>query len=114
MADRDALWESAMDYFAMTQAEAGEGVYGLSVCSLPDSTAEQIAEAAGTGRLPQTTMRTSTVGTLRAFGYDVVPTGQSPHATLTLPNPPSDTDWEHLQQAFDSPRHNPVARKTIG
>jgi hypothetical protein len=111
MVSRESLRESAEDYFAWTKAQTGEGIYGLSVCSLANQTGDEIAHAVGTARLPQTTMRESTVGTLRGFGYEVLPSGPAGHATLVLPNPPSDDDWDNLEEAFDEPRHNPVARK---
>src|SRR4051812_24908033 len=80
-----ALRESAADCFAKT------GTCGLSVCSLPDLSAEEIAIEVGTGRLPHPTMRRSTVGALRAVGFDVVPSGHYGHATLKLPDAPTDT-----------------------
>ena len=111
MADRARLKAAADDYFTMTKVETGTGIFGLSVCSLPGRTADAIATIVGTDRLPHTWMRESTVGRLHEAGFDVVPTGWRGHATLMLPNPPTDDDWNRLEAAFDKPRDNPVARK---
>jgi hypothetical protein len=87
-----------------------EPVYGLSVCSLPDMTAQQIAEVAGSKNLPHPRMQISTVQTLEAFGYEVVPSEWYGHATLIFPGPPDETDWQNLQQAFSAPIDNPVGQ----
>jgi hypothetical protein len=85
--------------------------YCVSVCSLPASTAHEIARAATTERLPQTMMRVSTVADLRQYGYEVVPSGRSPHASLIFAEAPTDVDWNNLQDAFSEPEDNPVAER---
>lgn len=85
--------------------------YSVSVCSLPEGTAHDIARAATTERLPQTMMRVSTVAALRAYDYPVVPSGRSPHASLIFADLPTDEDWKNLQDAFSEPEDNPVAER---
>jgi hypothetical protein len=98
------------EFQRLVDEEDPEPVYGLSVCSLPNMTAEQIAEVVGTENLPHPRMQTSTVATLEALGYEVVPSEWHGHATLVLPGPPDEPDWQNLQQAFSAPIDNPVAR----
>jgi hypothetical protein len=105
------LVEDARDLFAVLERRGEEPCYGMSVCSLPDRTAHEIARFVGTARLPQTKMRVSTVGALSKGGYEVVPSGQRGHATLIFPELPTDDDWDNLQQLFGGPEDNPVARK---
>lgn len=84
------------------------GYYALSVYSLPDLTVDEIATAA---RLPHSKIRESTVGRLRAHGYEVVPSpGTAGHADLRLPGPPTEDHWKVLDALFDPPRPNPVGR----
>lgn len=87
-----------------------EPVYGLSVCSLRNMTAVEIAQVAGTENLPHPRMQTSTVATLEALGYEVVPSEWPGHATLIFPGPPDEPDWQNLQKAFSAPIDNPVGR----
>ena len=107
----DKLQEKAETEFQrLVDEEDAEPVYGLSVCSLPDMTAEQIAEVAGTENLPHPRMQTSTLETLEAFGYEVVPSEWYGHATLVFSGLPDESDWQNLQQAFSAPIDNPVGR----
>jgi hypothetical protein len=106
----EKLRGDALDCYAKLEVRGEEPVHGVSVCSLPDCTADEIARAVGTFRLPQTQMRVSTVGQLELYGYLVVPSGQYGHATLIFPGSPTEGDWENLQQIFDDPVDNPVAR----
>lgn len=86
-----------------------EGVYALSVFSTARRTADEIAIAVP---LPHPKIRTSTVGRVRAAGYDVVSSPGPPgHADLLLRKPPTDDDWRTLDRIFDVPRANPA---TIG
>lgn len=79
-----------------------EGVYALSVFSVPGKTADEIVSGVF---LPHSTLRESTVGRLRAAGYDVVSSPGPPgHADLILPNSPTDDDWQALDETFDAPR----------
>ena len=84
------------------------GVYALSVSSLPDADFDTIAAAA---RLPHGQVCVSTVGRIRAAGYEVRQSEPPPaHADLLLPNPPADEDWEALLVVFDAPIANPHRR----
>lgn len=105
MTNRKTLAQSARATYLI------EGVYGLSVCSLPDSSADEIVEAVGQDRLPHSKIREANVGLLRSYGFDVVPTGPPGHATLTLDGPPTELIWDTLEEAFSDARPNPVARK---
>lgn len=90
---------------AQTQFDT-DGFYALSVCSAPGMTADELAVAAG---LTHSMIRESTVGRLRAVGYDVVSSPGPPnHADLLLPEPPGDADWEALDRVFDAARPNPA------
>jgi hypothetical protein len=101
---REDLERSVETCFALN------GIHALSVWSLPGLAAEAIANAVGPRRLPHSVIRATTVGKLRAYGYDVSPSGQPGHMSLQLPSPPADRDWENLEQAFDPPVTNPIGR----
>lgn len=78
-----------------------EGLHALSVYSAPGRTAAEIAVGVP---LRHSKIRTSTVGRVRAAGYDVVSSPGPPgHADLVLP---TDDDWSALDSAFDPPRPN--------
>jgi hypothetical protein len=87
------------------------GHYALSFWSVPGKTAEQIAEQIGTEDLPHGTLRACPVERLRRLGYEVMFSGRPWHVSVILPSPPSDRDWDNLEQAFDPPQPNPVARR---
>ena len=83
-----------------------EGAFALSVFSVPGRTADEIV---GGVPLPHSVIRESTFGRLRAAGYDVVSSlGPPGHADLILPNPPTDDDWQVLDEAFDAARSKPA------
>ena len=82
--------------------------YGLSLSTWPGSTAEEIAMRPGGP--PHSMMRASTVRRLRQAGFDLEPTGRPGHVTLYLPDPPTEEDWERLEQAFGPAVPNPAAR----
>ena len=83
-----------------------EGIHALSVYSAPGRTAAEIAVGVP---LRHSKIRTSTVGRVRAAGYEVVSSpGPSGHADLLLPTPPTENDWSALDSAFDPPRPNPA------
>lgn len=83
-----------------------EGFHALSVYSSPGRTADEIATSVP---LPHSTIRESTVGRVRAAGYDVVPSPGPPgHADLVFPAAPTEDDWQTLDEIFDSPRPNPA------
>jgi hypothetical protein len=92
------------------RAYRGERGYGLSVWSLPGLTAEEIAIAIGSDRLPHNVMRQSTVGELQALGCEFTQTGDPAHWTMRLAGPPTDDDWDRVNLAFQSPQANPVAK----
>lgn len=93
---------------AQTHFDA-ERIYALSVFSVPEMSADEIARAVP---LRHSMIRESTAGRLRAAGYEVVSSPGPPgHADLLLPNPPTDNDWRALGAAFDSPRPNPATMR---
>jgi hypothetical protein len=108
---RSQIDKDAERLFAFLESRGEDGAYGTSVCSLPDLTARQIAEAVTTTLLPHPRMRVSGVAVLRGYGFEVVPSGRPGHATLIFAEAPTDEDWNHLQEAFSEPEENPVARK---
>ncbi len=84
------------------------GEYALSMWSLPGA---DVATIAATADLPHSVVRTSTVGRIRAAGYELVRSEPPPaHADLKLPNPPTDDDWATIRGAFDDPIPNPHQR----
>jgi hypothetical protein len=85
--------------------------YALTVWCWPGHTAEQIAEAVGTERLPQPVLRKTTVGKLRAAGYPLEKSGGKYHYSLRLPDPPTPQDWVNLRRIFDLGQPNPVAKR---
>jgi len=101
--DPEKLRDDALDCYAKLEVRGEDPAYGVSVCSLPGRTADQIAREVGTIRLPQTQMRVSTVSQLERYSYVVVPSGQTGHATLIFPRPPTEEDWGNLQQIFGDP-----------
>lgn len=106
------IQEQAEDEFMRLQVEGDpDPVYGLSVCSLPNMTAGEIAEAVGTERLPHARMRATTVEALKSRGYGVVPSDWPGHATIVLPGPATEQDWQNLQESFSAPMDNPVGRR---
>jgi hypothetical protein len=105
MASRENLEEAAKDCYA------ANGVSGVSVVSLPGTTADEILRATPSCLVPHRKVRESTVGAIRRIGLDVRPSGARPeHATLMLPDPLTDDRWEDLTGAFSAPRRNPVAK----
>ncbi len=88
-----------------------EGHYALSFWSAPGLNAAEVAERIGTEDLPHGSIRSAPVGRLRELGYEVMFSGQPWHVSLVLPSPPSDEDWENLEDAFGPPEPNPVSRR---
>ncbi len=87
------------------------GFYGLSCAALPDYTPDRVDDLAKKARMPQPMLRASTVGRIRdaGEGFDVLPTPTEhnpAHATLKLPEPPTDRDWETIEEIFDEPIRN--------
>jgi hypothetical protein len=87
------------------------GIYGLSCACLPDYSYEDLDDLARIAQMPQSVLRASTVGRIRGAGegFDVLLTAteKNPaHATLKLPDPPTDRDWETIEEIFDEPIRN--------
>lgn len=79
------------------------GVWGVSTNAGTGVTVEELAR-----RLPHAVVRVSTVGRLRAAGWEARPTGRAPHCTVYKRGaPPDDEDIERLQAAFEPSRPNP-------
>jgi hypothetical protein len=83
------------------------GDFAISACSLPNMSAEDLARI---GQVPHPRIRETTVGRLRAAGYDVIrdepPQG---HALIMLPRLPTDRDYVTISALFDPPRLNPLS-----
>lgn len=73
--NRRSVQENARDHHEL------RGEYALSVFSLADATVEEIAQVAA---LPNAKIRVTTVGELRAAGFDPVPKGRAGHAHVVL------------------------------
>lgn len=82
------------------------GDFAISAWSLPDKSGDDLAHVAS---VPHPRIRETTVGRIRAAGYNVVrdepPEG---HALITLPRLPTDTDYMTISDLFDPPRLNPA------
>lgn len=84
------------------------GVYSLSAAADPAMTLEEIAR---TARRPNAQIVQTTVGRLRSAGCDVThPTGKRRHVDILLPQPPTEEDWQALEEASDPPEPNPYRR----
>ncbi len=68
-------------------------------------TADEVARDAN---FDNTHIRESTVGALRAAGFEPLrDTSRSDHVKVTLDGPPTDADCERVRSAFGKPRPNP-------
>lgn len=94
-----------------------EGFYGISFFSFPGMDADEIAREVGIVReetplrlMPNPSMRQATAGAVRALGYPLDP-DNSPrgHVALRFDGPPTDADWEALDDVFQPPEDNPIA-----
>lgn len=86
--------------------ETGGREYAFSVASFPGLSADELAHRA---RVANRQMRETTVGALRADGYEVVLTDEpTAHADLVLPSAPSENHWTRLRAIFGPPRSNPA------
>jgi hypothetical protein len=101
----ESLKDAAEAYWAKFEGKRG---YALTVWCWPGHTAEEIAQAVGSHRLPHREMRKSTVERLRELGYPLEPSFGEHHYSLRLPDPPTPQDWVNLDLAFDPPQPNPV------
>lgn len=85
------------------------GIYAISVGADEKLSLDDLAMA---NKRPNSVIRKSLVGRLRAAGFEVTPPkGKKRHANLILPSPPTDTDWERLDMAFDPPEPNPYTKQ---
>lgn len=87
-----------------------KGTHALSARCVPGCDAHEVAHQTPPCHLPQNKMRVAQVGALREHGYDVTLTGEPGHASVFLPTPPMDTDWQNLEEIFGDPEDNPVAK----
>jgi hypothetical protein len=105
----DTLNENAWDHCRDVLAERG-WQWGLSVFSHPSADVATICRIAWP-ILRHGQVRLSTVGALRASGYDVVPDGEKGHCLIPLGPPPWDDDWHALADSkegvFGPPEKNP-------
>jgi hypothetical protein len=53
-------------------------------------------------------IRTTTLGELRAQGFEVTHPDEIGHASVKLPDPPSDDDYVRFLGAFGAPEPNPI------
>jgi len=89
------------------------GVYGLSVWSVEGLTAAEIVlharshDTESQRYLPHAQIRASTAGQLRRCGFALEPDSPSGHYLLTIPAPPTDDDWDALEQEFGEPEPTP-------
>src|SRR5439155_1606011 len=90
---------------------AKTGRFASSAFSTPGLTSTEIALAAGSEWLPHSKIRKSTVGTLRFEGFDVRRTPPPEgHVDIDLPHAVTEAVYATLDEAFDAPEANPVAR----
>lgn len=84
------------------------GEYAVSVFSVPDMDAHEIALLAGR---PNRQMRVSTCARIRSLGYEIVRSeDEAPgHADIKLPQEPTDEVLQAIADAFDDPQPNPAA-----
>jgi len=84
-----------------------EGVWAISVASVPGLSAEEIARRSPFIRGSQ--IRATNAGALRKGGYEVEPDGP-PHALVYLPRPPQGEDdpmWDDLRSIISDIKPNP-------
>jgi hypothetical protein len=93
------------------------GISGLSVWSAVDLSAADIVRLARSHGdatadppkrfMPYGRMRTSTVGQLRACGFEMRPDSPFGHYLLTIPTPATDDAWDALQNSFGEAEPTP-------
>ena len=82
-------------------------ISAISARSLPGMTADDLASVEPPLVHPK--LRETTVGELRAAGYDVTRDGPPPaYALIMLPRLPADEDYDTVSAAFSAPRENPA------
>lgn len=101
----EQLWLNAEDHHAEKLGEEIEDDWAISVFSAAGLSAAEICAGAG---IPHPKVRLSTVGAVRAIGFDVIPTVDDDlHADLKLDGEPDEAIWELLRSAFSEPQPNP-------
>lgn len=90
-----------------TEFEDSE-IYGLSVFTFADMTADEIFEAA---ELPHNKLMETTVGHLRASGFVVDHCDGLGHCLVVFDGMPDGATRARLVDTFDSPRPSPRAKK---
>ena len=99
MSNLQHMQDQAVDEYCLN------GRYALSVGADETMSLRELAMA---NRRPNRKIRKTTVGRLRAAGFEVTyPTGTKRHADLILPTHPTDGDWVALIEAFDNHEPNP-------
>lgn len=82
------------------------GDFAISARSLPGATADALAKVEP--RMGHAKLRETTVGALRAAGYDVIRDEPPPaHALIMLPRLPVDDDYVVVSATFGPARNNP-------
>lgn len=102
MDNRD-LRVNAVDHHVEMQ-DLGLDEWAISVWCEADCDADEVAKRSP---IRNRKIMVSTVGAIRALGYDVVPSDEPPHADLKFPDEPSDDIFYELKAVFDPPRDNP-------
>lgn len=95
-------------------AEKAHRRFGYSAlsgwCVEEASSAQEIAQAVGTRRLPHDLIRAATARDLREAGYSVAWQGRPYHVQIRLQALPAETDKEVFDTVFGAAEDNPVAR----
>jgi hypothetical protein len=87
--------------------------YALTVWCLPGLDAHEVAHELGTDYLPHGKFMETTVGRVRAAGFELMlsPKEQGyPEGHCDLFCEPSEEDWQRLRPLFGEPMTNPVRR----
>jgi hypothetical protein len=88
------------------------GEFAISVRSKEGLTANELAAIDPPLAYPR--IRETTVGAVRAVGYDVVRDEPPPaHALVMLPSIPADDDYLKISSALGEPRDNPSYVKEV-
>jgi len=88
-----------------------DGHFGISVWSVPDLAADEIANVC---RIPHGRIRVATVGDIRAAGFTIISTPEHGygHHNIVLGSLPDEATCDRLRSVFHDERDNP--RKTTG
>jgi hypothetical protein len=109
--DREQTVDKAVSAFPIW------GTNGLSVWSASGLSADDIVRLARSfddptadppkRYMPNGQVRVSTVGQLRARGFELLPDSPFGHYLLAIPTPTAEDDWEALQEEFGPARKSP-------